>query len=302
MSILKFAAAVTLTALAQTALHGEKRCPGNLPSVPLRVLQGALIVAPVTINGSGPYDFLVDTGAQITTIDSRLAEQLNLRTEGVTGVSGVADFGRKNFVRLTQAEIGGHVVNDVLAVVDDLVQLHHADEKIRGIVGEDYLAHFDLLIDNRHQMFCLDATGTMAVEIKGAHVALEQPYGPDHDMPFTRPLVFSARLGGGGNALLFRLDSGSNAPVIYAERGRERSVPANAQILKTSVNGAEQGFAVLEPQDLDVGSQRVRRVSFVQPMNSAGAASVHREDGVLPTALFQSVFVSYQSKFAILVP
>src|SRR5215469_9451028 len=136
MSILKLLTAISLAAFSVTALRGERHCPGNGPSVPLRVVQETLIVAPVTINGSGPYDFLVDTGAQITTIDSRLAEQLDLRTEGMTGVSGVASFGRRNFVRLTQPEIGGHPVNDVLAVVDDLVQLNHADEKIRGIVGE----------------------------------------------------------------------------------------------------------------------------------------------------------------------
>src|ERR1700761_6695866 len=108
MSILKLLTSVSLAAFTITALHGERRCPGNVPSVPLRVVQETLIVAPMTINGSGPYDFLVDTGAQITTIDARLAAQLNLRTEGMTGVSGVASFGRKDFTHLAQAEIGGH--------------------------------------------------------------------------------------------------------------------------------------------------------------------------------------------------
>src|SRR5215469_8925328 len=183
MSILNLLTAISLAAFSVTALRGERHCPGNGPSVPLRVVQETLIVAPMTINGSGPYDFLVDTGAQITTIDPRLAARLNLRTEGITGVSGVASFGRKNFTHLAKVEIGGHPVDDVLAIVDDLLQLHQADAKIRGIVGEDYLAHFDLLIDNEHRMLCLDESGTIAAEMKGFHVTLEQPYGPDHDLP-----------------------------------------------------------------------------------------------------------------------
>src|SRR5215471_4677537 len=39
---------------------------------------GAAIVVPVTINGQGPYKFVVDTGATLTCVDQELARQLNL--------------------------------------------------------------------------------------------------------------------------------------------------------------------------------------------------------------------------------
>ena len=50
-------------------LHAEPHCPGNVTSVPLRLVQRSQIVVPVMINRSGPYDFMVDTGAQVTTVD-----------------------------------------------------------------------------------------------------------------------------------------------------------------------------------------------------------------------------------------
>jgi hypothetical protein len=77
-----------------------------------------------------------------------------------------------------------------------MAQQHQADPKLRGIVGENFLGHFDFLIDNGHRALCLDASGLMASAIKGSHLPLEQPYGPDRDLPFTRPFVIATQLAG----------------------------------------------------------------------------------------------------------
>lgn len=180
-------------------------------------------------------------------------------------------------------------MTDVLAVVDHLTQLHAADGKIRGILGENFLAHFDLLIDNPHHALCLDDTEAMSMEMKGTRVALAHPYGADDDLPFTRPLIVEARLQGQSEPLLFRLDSGSNVPLIYSQHGLIREgIPPNAQLLKRVVEGAEQDFAVLNPLDLAPGTDTIRQVIFVQPMNSIGATREPREDGLLPTQLFSA--------------
>ena len=64
-------------------------CLSNLPSgigqepfrVKFRVVRD-MIVVPVTINGAGPFDFLVDTGSTDTIIDRKLAEELHLPSAG----------------------------------------------------------------------------------------------------------------------------------------------------------------------------------------------------------------------------
>lgn len=303
MSILKFAVAVSLAALTQTALQGERHCPGNVPSVPLRHVQGALIVVTVAVNGAGPFDFLVDTGAQTTTVDEQLVSQLRLAVGGTTGVSGPATYGRRAYTQLAQVKVGGHEVADVLAVIDSLAGLHAADSRIRGIVGENFLAHFDLLIDNEHQALCLDDTGAMAAGMKGNQVPLAQPYGTDQDLPFTRPLVIETRLDGIREPVLFRLDSGTNVPVIYrAHKQSLRLAAMNVRILKRFVNGEEQDFAVLPPKDVSVGRDTIRQVTFVQPMNAVGSVHQAREDGVLSTQMFRRLFVSYTKQFAIVEP
>ena len=139
MSNPKLLTSVAVAAFTATGLHGEKRCPGNVPSVSLRQVQGAVNVVSVVVNGAGPFDFLVDTGAQTTTVDEQLASQLRLPVVGTAGVSGAATYGRRAHTQLARVEIGGHLVNDVLAVIESLADLRGADPRIRGIVGENFL-------------------------------------------------------------------------------------------------------------------------------------------------------------------
>ena len=62
MSLVKWLASVTLAATALPVLQAEPRCPGNVDSLRFRLVRRSQIIAPVTINHTGPYDFLVDTG------------------------------------------------------------------------------------------------------------------------------------------------------------------------------------------------------------------------------------------------
>ena len=304
MSLVKRFVAVSLATLALSALHAEPRCPGNVASLALRRIQDDLIVVRVRINRTGPYDFLVDTGSQITTIDPVLASDLHLRIDGTTGVSGVATQSRSAFAFLDLIEVGSHSVPQSLAVIQDIAELKAADPRIRGILGENFLSHFDLLIDNRQQILCLDESRTLAQAVKGEHIPLEQPHGPRDDLPFTRPMIVSVRLTTADVApVLLRLDSGSNAAILYAAQPRLlRASVSRAPVLKRVVNGVEQAFAVLPAQDILVGACPVRQMSFVIPINEVGSGPSPREDGLLPTSAFERVFISYSKNYAALDP
>ncbi|WP_433967525.1 aspartyl protease family protein [Tunturiibacter gelidiferens] len=85
MSFRPFFACVSFATLSLTVL-AEPHCPGKVASLPVRIVQGSQIIVPLWVNQNGPYDFLVDTGAQITTVDSSLASELQLSVQGITGV------------------------------------------------------------------------------------------------------------------------------------------------------------------------------------------------------------------------
>jgi hypothetical protein len=151
---------------------------------------------------------------------------------------------------------------------------------------------------------CLDESKSLVQAIKGEHIPLVDPHGAPDNLLSTRPMVVPVRLTAADVApVLLRLDSGSNAAVLYAARPpRLRTSASRLPVLKRVVNGVGQAFAVLPAQDILVGVCPVRQVSFVIPMNEVGSGPTPREDGVLPTAAFERVFISYSENYATLYP
>jgi hypothetical protein len=83
---IRLLAAVSLALTIPPAIEAEAHCPENIASVTPRFVQHALIVIPVRINQSGPFDFIVDTGSQVTVIDPLLAAELSLKAQGRVGL------------------------------------------------------------------------------------------------------------------------------------------------------------------------------------------------------------------------
>jgi hypothetical protein len=151
------------TAFAFTSIssQSETRCPGILPTLHPRIVAGALIVIPVKINQSGPFDFMVDTGSQLNVIDPALAAQLNLKSQGTVGMVAAAAWSQASVGVADSLQVGSQTVLKPLVVTQDLGAIQSADPRIRGVLGENFLAHFDVLIDYSHGLLCLDETKLM---------------------------------------------------------------------------------------------------------------------------------------------
>ena len=70
--------------------HAAPHCPGNVASVHARHVAQYLNIVEVSINHAGRYPFLLDTGAQISSIDPALAAALQLKPQVAAGILGVA--------------------------------------------------------------------------------------------------------------------------------------------------------------------------------------------------------------------
>ncbi len=136
---------VTLV-LAVTAhpILGAARCPGNVASVPLRLVNRYLFIAAVSINDAGPYNFLLDTGTQTTAIDQSLAGELHLNLQGTPVVEGIGFSTKASSARLDQLAVGSHAVPNQRVLVYKLPA--GGVLPVRGILGEDFLEHFDILL------------------------------------------------------------------------------------------------------------------------------------------------------------
>jgi hypothetical protein len=292
------------TILAMLPLHAEPRCPGNVSSVTPRFVRGTLIVVPVKVNQAGPFDFIVDTGAQVSLVDPLLASQLALKSQGTVGLVSAASHAHASVAVLDTLDADSHLVQRPLVIVQDLAPFQAIDAHIRGVLGENFLAHFDFLIDYRHKLLCLDDTRVMRDQMHGEHIALAMPPHPENDLPFTERLVIPVHLSATGTRqLLVQLDSGSDAPVLYAAR-ENKNLPLLESITlrERTMSKAPESFASLQPQYMQIGTRILGPISFLTPTNVAKDMPPQNEDGLLPTAIFQRVFICHADHYVIFDP
>jgi hypothetical protein len=284
--------------------QAEPRCPGDIEGLRPRVVAGALLVIPVMINQTGPFDFIVDTGSQLNVIDPKLAAQLNLKSQGTVGLVATTAYSRASFGVLDSLQAGSRLVLKPLVVVHDLGSIQVADPRIRGVLGENFIAHFDVLIDYGRRLLCLDQAKLLEKDLRGERIALVVAKHPETDLPFSQRLVVSVNLSDtGAGPILLELDSGSDGSILYAsKRELEQTLLKQAKLQGPNVSDARRAFAVLPRQDMRLGGHIVRQVSFVTPASGLQSLPDREEDGILATVLFQRVFVSHSDRFVIFDP
>ena len=129
-------AAVALAGLAP--LSGQEPPPPSAPDVGT-VLgtdldRWARMTVPVTIGASGPFDFVVDTGAERTSIAQELARELRLGNGQRAKLHSVTEVSQIQTVLIPALEVGGRSVRDIHAPA---FQRRHIGAE--GILGVDAL-------------------------------------------------------------------------------------------------------------------------------------------------------------------
>jgi len=296
MTTFEWIASFVLAATMVPALSAKTQCPGNVASVPLRLVNGYQMIVPVSVNHSGPYQFLLDTGMQITAIDQSLAAALHLEAQGTAVVAGAGSRQAASMAQLDLLEAGSHAVPNTRVVVYDLQKLH-----IQGILGEDFLEHFDMLIDNVHGLVCLDETAAMHAGVKGSHIPLFARAEPEQGSAIPDLPIISVRLSDVARPVRLLLDSGANGIILY--NTSEYLAPSRTGHLQgTGVDGEQLMFSVLPPQDVKIGPLELRRVTFVSLPGTQKDARAKGFDGNLTLGLFRRVFIAHADHFAVLEP
>jgi hypothetical protein len=302
MSVIKCLASMSLAAITLPAIHGEAHCPGNVASLPFRFVNRHLIVLAVSVNHTGPYNFLLDSGAQITMIDLSLSAALHLDTQGAAMVTGVGSGRSASYAQLDLVEAGPHAVAKQKVLVYDLQNLHSADLQVQGILGEDFLERFDLLIDNAHRLLCLDNSAAMRAEMKGPHIPLVATAEADQVGVMSGLLLITVRLSGGLRPVRLVLDSGANTPILFnTSQYMLLRPPHEVPVRGSGVDGSQPIFSALPAQDVKIGLLELHGVTFFSAITEKGSF-VNGFDGVLTTELFRRVFIDHADHFAVLEP
>jgi predicted aspartyl protease len=122
---------------------------------------GAAIVVPVYVNGRGPIDLILDTGATITCVDTSLARELALPEQRLTvGTAiGVGGVGRVRLHRVDSLRVAGAVARRINVCSMDLAGMRAVAPSVRGLLGLNVLKPFTVTIDFERRVLRLAAPG-----------------------------------------------------------------------------------------------------------------------------------------------
>jgi hypothetical protein len=141
--------------------------------------------------------------------------------------------------------------------------------------------------------------------VGGERIRFVPPQPPEDELPSMERLVISVYLSGvGTKPILLQLDSGCDGPMLYP--GSEQlgvQALVHAAILRGgNATSAQRAFAVMPPQIMQIGNRIFSHISFVTPVLVPENYPRQHEDGLLPTVLFQRVFISGGGRYVVFDP
>jgi predicted aspartyl protease len=96
----------------------------------------------VTVNGQGPYNFVVDSGADTSVVGARVAAKLQLPAGTPVLLNGMTDSSRVDRVLVDSLQLGESVIHDL-----QLPVLQEQDLGGEGMIGIDALVEQRLMMD-----------------------------------------------------------------------------------------------------------------------------------------------------------
>jgi predicted aspartyl protease len=140
------------------AVAGDERVPSKDVSFRLAGGQNPLILVPVYVEGKGPFQFILDTGAYRCLLSPELSMSVGVRPESqqrATGVGGTIQISSAHVNSLTVGT--ARQENLEVAITDELSRLGEAvQSKVDGVLGSNFLKNFRLTLDYRRGLVRLD--------------------------------------------------------------------------------------------------------------------------------------------------
>jgi predicted aspartyl protease len=139
----QFLAAGLVLATASVATSTDAQVDNRAETIAIASHPYERMTVPVTIQGTGPYKFLIDTGAQATVLSRDLADRLALNDRRSATLVGAASRREVQTVGIDGIEVGSRNLNVAFAPLVEGQNIGGAD----GILGLDSLQGQRVLID-----------------------------------------------------------------------------------------------------------------------------------------------------------
>lgn len=224
-------------------------------TVPIDNLGGVLVVK-ATIDGRGPFNLVLDTGAGSTVLTPRVFQALRLSPSGRGTAAGLGthSVGEQHVV-LDDVEVGAAAARDVAAAIIDLppdLTYQGKYGTIDGILGYTFMKNFAVTVDYAHDSATFARPGT------------------NDSSPLPMTLVHSAPMVHGsvnGVPALLMLDTGNNgisiASAQFAQKAGGLSRPGCAVAEQTHEGvGGMVSTPLVRVRDIRVGNSVIHNVAL----------------------------------------
>jgi hypothetical protein len=297
--------------------------PAVRADIRFRMLQNGIIEVPVIINGRGPFYFILDTATQTSVIDTRVAK--GLRLEATDRLNLRTPTGEKTLIRafVDNLSVGAFSEARFEVLEDRFAGAVIKDQAVDGILGQNFLSKYDVLLDYKQSAMSLWPTGRGRAP-SGARIPLVFHNG----CPTVRAAI------GKGTPLRLYLDSGTTALTLFRDSpdfqrcilsscgGTLTNTVSSSHVIQGAMRSLWLGNihmrdvpTFLAQEDLAGKSNAnaiQRERGAIQGMEPDANAATDREsamkppdagdllDGMLPTNLFSSIYISMHDAYAVI--
>ena len=255
-----------------------------------RLVHDAIVVVSLTADGQGPFDFVLDTGADTTIVDPVLAHKLSLVCLAPVQQTTLAGVQTLTSSSMRTLAAGPARVDNLVVLIQDLAELRRLDSHIEGIAGQNFLSHFNYLLDYRKHMVRVELANEIQDAIQGEKVPVE--------VSENRMIVASQAQSRGRTKLRLLVDSGANSVVLIHAASQALNLPIQEGGLELTSSG-QVGSQVGRVDMLTVGSQQFHDLAVALPAADPGERI---GDGLLPTVLFQAIYINNREGFIVFNP
>ena len=211
-----------------------------------------LILLPIRVNGHGPFEFILDTGAGTSLLSAELAKKLNIK---IISTKEGQSAGGKISVSLAKVDslaLGEAKLDDVDVGIVDLSHIAKAiGTKIDGDVGYNFLKHFRIAIDYHDCEIRFDEP--RRIERLGRSAKAEVPM---RLASLAKPLLLVQVHANGDGPFQFAIDTGTSTTAIAPELAQELGLEGST-VGPLTTGGAQVNVTAGTLESFQVGRARI---------------------------------------------
>jgi predicted aspartyl protease len=247
------------------------------------------MTVPVTVNGQGPYHFMVDTGAQATVLSHTLADQLQLTERMTATLVGMASTREVQTTMIDEISFGSHTAFGARAALVEKDNIGGAD----GILGLDTLQDRRVLLDFANRQMEIAHSGERA-STRGYDIVVRARRRNG------QLIIATAMIDGVRTAVM--VDTGAQGSVGNAALQRRlRRAHASSETEMTDINGVQSTGTVRQVRTLDLGRAQINNVTITFAESPTFAALDLDDEpalilGMNELHLFQRVAIDFPSR------